>query len=278
MKTIKLVLLLAISTLTLLHSCSLEDLQVPTTNKNLVSISGKSNGSVSVGQSDTFTLDLINDGTSEITINDIDFSQNDENAFSFENGKPSFPVKIQQNKKFSIKLRFTPTKNKIYTAILAVTGIDPSDTKTYTLKFTGQAPKGSIKSVPDFGIFTGCDFPKAIRDLTDIDENLYTDYITNHFKLQVVGIDSLEGWITFRIKRCDNTNFKNYASCAIFEENPVYSIGWNSPVDINSNDTACTIQFRTKFHGKDTKRYIATIQEFGSNAKYYCTKEITLSW
>lgn len=279
MKTINLLFWILLISSLLLNSCDeLDNLTVPTTSNNLVAISGKSNGSVSVGQSDTFTIDLTNDGTSEITINDVDFSQNDENAFSFENGKPSFPIKIQKNKKFSIKLKFTPTKNKAYTAILAVTGIDPSDTKTYTLKFTGQAPKGSIISTPDFGIFSGCDYPKAIRDLTEFDNNLYTDYITNHFKMQVVKIDSLEGKITFRVKRCDNTNFKNYASCDIFEENPVYSWGWNSPSTINSNDTACTIEFRTKFHGKDTKRYIATITEFGANAKYYCTKEITLSW
>lgn len=275
MKTIKFILLLFISTSIFLYACNLEDLQVPTTSNNLVSISGKSTGSVSVGQSDTFTIDLVNDGTSELTINDVDFSQNDENAFSFENGKPSFPIKIQQNKKFSIKLKFTPTKNKVYTAILAVTGTDPSDTKTYVLKFTGQAPKGSIKSVPDFGIFTGCDYPKAIRDLTEFDNSLYTDYITNHFKLQAVSVDSLEGEVVFRIKRCDNTNFKNDALCTIVEENPIY---WNSSSYITSNDTACTIRFFTKFHGKDTKRYIAIITESGTNNKYYCTKEVTLSW
>lgn len=254
------------------NSCKLDELTNPPLTNNLVSISGKTNGDVKVGQSDTFSISLTNQGTTEIIINDIDFSQNDEGAFSFENGKPSFPFKIQKNKTFNIILRFTPTKNKLYTAILAVTGSDPSDTKTYTLKFQGTASTGGIKSVPTMGVFSGCDYPKAIRDLTEFDNSLHTDYITNHFKIQAVSIDSAEGKVLFRIKRCDNTNFKKDATCTIIEENPVYL---PSSRFIFANDTACSIVIYTKFHGKDTKRYFATIEE---NTKYYCTKEITLSW
>src|SRR5690606_6043349 len=80
-------------------SCSMDDIPNISFN-NLVSISGKNSDTIKIGQPDIFTIELNNQGTDELIINDIDFSKNDDGAFSFENGKPPLPLKIQAGEKY----------------------------------------------------------------------------------------------------------------------------------------------------------------------------------
>jgi PKD repeat protein len=138
---------------------------------------------------------------------------------------------------------------------------------------------GGMSIQPGLGKFTGCDYPASTRDLSNFDSWfswLYSDYLTNVFKLKVASIDSSNGTIEFVIKRCDNYNFKSNCTIDIYETNPVYK--FTGSYLVFSNEPEANLKFQTKFAGHDSKNYIAVITNSSLGGEYYCTKEITITW